>query len=92
MPKNGKIQGFLYLKMVPEKGFEPTRPYGHCDLNAARLPIPPLRLGKRGITYRPFGILQTGRWKILLQAVNRLAVVFAALAAGVLYPGASVAA
>ena len=31
------------LKMVPEKGLEPTRPCGHCDLNAARLPIPPLR-------------------------------------------------
>ena len=29
-------------QVVPEKGFEPSRPYGHCDLNAARLPIPPL--------------------------------------------------
>lgn len=27
--------------LVPEVGLEPTRPFGHCDLNAARLPIPP---------------------------------------------------
>ena len=25
--------------MVPKEGFEPTRPYGHCALNAARLPF-----------------------------------------------------
>jgi hypothetical protein len=28
-------------KVVPEEGFEPSRPCGHCDLNAARLPVPP---------------------------------------------------
>jgi hypothetical protein len=27
------------LTMVPKVGFEPTRPYGHCALNAARLPF-----------------------------------------------------
>jgi hypothetical protein len=27
------------LSMVPKVGFEPTRPYGHCALNAARLPF-----------------------------------------------------
>ena len=29
--------------MVPGGGFEPPRENSHCDLNAARLPIPPLR-------------------------------------------------
>src|SRR5712675_2501106 len=28
--------------MVPERGLEPPRPCDHCDLNAARLPVPPL--------------------------------------------------
>ena len=27
--------------MVRLKGLEPSRPFGHSDLNAARLPIPP---------------------------------------------------
>ncbi len=27
--------------LVPEVGLEPTRPFGHYDLNVARLPIPP---------------------------------------------------
>ncbi len=31
-------------RMVPGGGFEPPRENSHCDLNAARLPIPPLRL------------------------------------------------
>ena len=26
-------------EMVPREGFEPTRPKGHCALNAARLPF-----------------------------------------------------
>jgi hypothetical protein len=30
-------------RMVPRTGVEPARPCGHCDLNAARLPIPPSR-------------------------------------------------
>ena len=25
--------------LVPKVGFEPTRPFGHCALNAARLPF-----------------------------------------------------
>ncbi len=29
---------------MPEAGVEPARPYGHCPLKTARLPIPPLRL------------------------------------------------
>jgi hypothetical protein len=29
--------------MVPKVGLEPTRACAHCALNAARLPIPPLR-------------------------------------------------
>src|SRR5215467_14412702 len=29
--------------MVPEVGFEPTRPYGHGFLRPARMPVPPLR-------------------------------------------------
>ena len=28
--------------MVREGGVEPPRPFGHTDLNRARLPIPPL--------------------------------------------------
>jgi hypothetical protein len=28
--------------MVPERGLEPPLPCENCDLNAARLPIPPL--------------------------------------------------
>ncbi len=28
---------------MPKAGFEPARPCGHCALNAARLPVPPLR-------------------------------------------------
>jgi hypothetical protein len=29
--------------LVPKGGLEPPRGFPHCDLNAARLPIPPLR-------------------------------------------------
>jgi hypothetical protein len=29
---------------VRERGVEPLRPFGHTDLNRARLPIPPLAL------------------------------------------------
>ncbi len=32
-----------YTKKMPKAGFEPARPCGHCALNAARLPVPPLR-------------------------------------------------
>src|SRR5690348_9994959 len=31
--------------LVPKKGLEPPHPCGYMDLNHARLPIPPLRLG-----------------------------------------------
>jgi hypothetical protein len=34
-----------FLIMVPKKGLEPPHPCGYMDLNHARLPIPPLRLG-----------------------------------------------
>src|SRR5260370_18639783 len=38
-----RIAGFLRpAKLVPERGLEPPRPCDHCDLNAARLPVPPL--------------------------------------------------
>src|SRR3569833_3832682 len=30
--------GFSFMRM---RGLEPPRPYGHTDLNRARLPIPP---------------------------------------------------
>jgi hypothetical protein len=32
-------------EMVPKKGLEPPHPCEYMDLNHARLPIPPLRLG-----------------------------------------------
>jgi hypothetical protein len=41
------------FNMVPKVGFEPTRPYGHCALNAARLP------------FRHFGPLSVKRWAVL---------------------------
>src|SRR6266705_2389566 len=37
-----------YYEMVPKKGLEPPHPCGYMDLNHARLPIPPLRLGHGG--------------------------------------------
>ena len=36
--KTAEIRGSLVLK----GGVEPPRPFGHTDLNRARLPIPPL--------------------------------------------------
>ena len=35
------------FNLVPKKGLEPPHPCGYMDLNHARLPIPPLRRGKR---------------------------------------------
>ena len=35
--------GLLQIERVPKGGVEPPRPCGHCALNAARLPVPPLR-------------------------------------------------
>ncbi len=40
------------FKMVPKVGFEPTRPFGHCALNAARLP------------FRHFGPLSVKWWAV----------------------------
>ena len=45
LPRRG---GFSPAMMVRMRGLEPPRPYGHGDLNAARLPIPPHpRVGRR---------------------------------------------
>src|SRR5215469_6054818 len=33
------------MSLVPKKGLEPPHPCEYMDLNHARLPIPPLRLG-----------------------------------------------
>lgn len=33
--------------LVREGGFEPPRPFGHCDLNAARLPFRHSRMKQR---------------------------------------------
>ncbi len=41
LPKGSPLPRFFCL--VPKGGFEPPRGCPHCDLNAARLPIPPLR-------------------------------------------------
>jgi hypothetical protein len=35
-------RAFFDLMLVRKGGVEPPRPYGHTDLNRARLPIPPL--------------------------------------------------
>ncbi len=34
-----------FIFHVREGGFEPPRPFGHCDLNAARLPFRHSRVG-----------------------------------------------
>jgi hypothetical protein len=47
--------------MVPKGGFEPPRAYAHCALNAARLPIPPLRHGHHSKGKVPR--LSTGKWR-----------------------------
>ena len=41
--KSRKSERFTASSLVPGGGFEPPRDCSHCDLNAARLPIPPLR-------------------------------------------------
>lgn len=43
----GAATKLLSCCLVPKKGLEPPHPCGYMDLNHARLPIPPLRLGKR---------------------------------------------
>jgi SsrA-binding protein len=44
---------------MPKGGLEPPRACAHCTLNAARLPIPPLRHGRQ--TY-PARVLTVKRW------------------------------
>ena len=41
--------------VVREGGVEPPRPFGHTDLNRARLPIPPLARARRGLERLPPG-------------------------------------
>ena len=36
------MSAVLFQHMVLKGGVEPPRPFGHTDLNRARLPIPPL--------------------------------------------------
>ena len=38
-----------YMRM---RGLEPPRPYGHTDLNRARLPVPPHPRGSKSIARR----------------------------------------
>src|SRR5690349_23098718 len=38
---------------VRKGGFEPPRPFGHCDLNAARLPFRHLRVDRPIVGYAP---------------------------------------
>ena len=42
----------LGRRMVPKVGFEPTWANAHCALNAARLPVPPLRHRRRYFTIK----------------------------------------
>ena len=57
-------RGFPGRPLVREGGVEPPRPFGHTDLNRARLPIPPLApeasLGYP--TARPAAQTGAGRW------------------------------
>jgi hypothetical protein len=46
--------GLDAVRFVREGGVEPPHPFGHTDLNRARLPIPPLARGSE----RPYG-----RWE-----------------------------
>ena len=36
-----------FTAVMPKGGLEPPRACAHCALNAARLPIPPLRRGRK---------------------------------------------
>ena len=52
-PKAPEIRG---LRRVREGGFEPPRPFGHCDLNAARLPFRHSRVKRAQATPRLRGL------------------------------------
>ncbi len=41
LPSREGRKPFRLEKLVPERGLEPPLPCENCDLNAARLPIPP---------------------------------------------------
>jgi hypothetical protein len=61
VPKTGasaKFRQKAILYCVVKMGLEPTRPEGHSDLNAARLPIPPLNR-KRIFVLSMFLLYQT---------------------------------
>lgn len=47
---------------VREGGLEPPHPYGHRNLNPARLPIPPLARGEDEEPYRPAAIATNPQW------------------------------
>ncbi len=49
----------FYLVLVPEAGFEPVHGYPYSDLNAARLPIPPLGQTTSFSLHYPFQIGKT---------------------------------
>ena len=44
--KTPAVAGVLFM---PKAGLEPARACAHCALNAARLPIPPLRRKRRNV-------------------------------------------
>src|SRR3954465_1925775 len=48
---------------VREGGVEPPRPFGHTDLNRARLPIPPLAPEADVRLSHVVSAAQTGRWR-----------------------------
>src|SRR5664279_876467 len=57
--------------LVPKKGLEPPHPCGYMDLNHARLPIPPLRRGKR-TRVRPNSLRRQRLERLIVQAVREL--------------------
>ena len=59
------------MTLVPKKGLEPPHPCGYMDLNHARLPIPPLRLGTASAVASQ-GYLQRRSTSTILQTLARL--------------------
>src|SRR5690242_18427873 len=55
------------LGRVPKGGLEPPRAYAHCALNAARLPIPPLRRSLEEYT----GCTARSTRRVLLALITR---------------------
>ena len=69
------LMGSRERRLVPKGGFEPPLPEENCALNAARLPVPPLRhAGKRlqGAHHRnaPARCQQTGSRRVLTPFQN----------------------